>query len=85
MLKKEDNNLWLTGKVVFFATGNINKFKEARSILSSYGIALGMIKLKGDEIQSESIQKLLKKVLLMHTNVATRQYLLKTLVYLLTR
>lgn len=61
MLKKEDNNLGLTGKVVFFATGNINKFKEALSILSSYGIAVGMIKLKGDEIQSESIQKIAEK------------------------
>lgn len=61
MLKKENNKVVLTAKVVFFATGNINKFNEARSILSSYGIALGMIKLKGDEIQSDSIQKIAEK------------------------
>lgn len=42
-------------KVVFFATGNINKFNEAKSILSSYGIAVGMLRLKGDEIQSDSL------------------------------
>jgi XTP/dITP diphosphohydrolase len=43
-------------KVVFFATGNINKFNEAKSILSQHGLAVGMLKLKGDEIQSESLR-----------------------------
>jgi XTP/dITP diphosphohydrolase len=46
----------LRGKVVFFATGNINKFNEARSILGSYGISVGMLRLKGDEIQSASLK-----------------------------
>ncbi len=45
-------------KVVFFATGNINKFNEARSILGQYGIAVGMLRLKGDEIQSESLKEI---------------------------
>jgi XTP/dITP diphosphohydrolase len=45
-------------KVVFFATGNINKFNEARSILSQYGIAVGMLRLKGDEIQSDSLKEI---------------------------
>jgi XTP/dITP diphosphohydrolase len=58
MSKNENNNFLLKGKVVFFATGNIHKFNEARSILNSYGIATGMLKLKGDEIQSESLQKI---------------------------
>lgn len=60
MSKNANNNsaFNLTGKVVFFATGNINKYKEARSILSSYGIAVGMLKLKGDEIQSDSLQEI---------------------------
>jgi XTP/dITP diphosphohydrolase len=49
------------GKVVFFATGNINKFNEARSILSKSGIAVGMLKLKGDEIQSESLKEIAEK------------------------
>jgi len=51
----------LRGKVVFFATGNINKFNEARRILSEFGIAVGMLKLKGDEIQSDSLQEIAEK------------------------
>jgi XTP/dITP diphosphohydrolase len=58
MSKNENKNFPLKGKVVFFATGNINKFNEARRILSHYGIAVGMLKLKGDEIQSESLQEI---------------------------
>jgi XTP/dITP diphosphohydrolase len=58
MSKNENNNFPLKGKVVFFATGNINKFNEARRILSHYGIAVGMLKLKGEEIQSESLQEI---------------------------
>jgi XTP/dITP diphosphohydrolase len=46
---------------VFFATGNINKFNEARSILGGKGIAVGMLKLKGDEVQSESLQEIAEK------------------------
>src|SRR5208283_3085439 len=42
----------------FFATGNINKFNEARSILSSYGLAVAMLRVKGDEIQSDSLKKI---------------------------
>jgi len=56
MSKNENNNFRLKGKVVFFATGNINKFNEARSILSQHGIAVGMLRLKGDEIQSDSLK-----------------------------
>jgi XTP/dITP diphosphohydrolase len=52
------------GKVVFFATGNINKFNEARSILGQYGLAVGMLKLKGDEIQSDSLQDIAEKSVL---------------------
>jgi XTP/dITP diphosphohydrolase len=43
-------------KVIFFATGNINKFNEARHILGPFGIAVGMLRLKGDEIQSDSLK-----------------------------
>ena len=57
--KKENNNqTCLNGKVVFFATGNINKFNEARSILSSYGFAVAMLRVKGDEIQSDSLKEI---------------------------
>jgi XTP/dITP diphosphohydrolase len=53
-----NGNFPLKGKVVFFATGNVNKFNEARRILGSYSIAVGMLKLKGDEIQSDSLQEI---------------------------
>lgn len=60
MLMKESNNqsFSLKGRVVFFATGNINKFNEARSILGSIGITVGMLRLKGTEIQSESLKEI---------------------------
>jgi len=60
MSRKENNNQScnLKGKVVFFATGNVNKFNEARSILSPYGIAVGMLRVKGDEIQSDSLKEI---------------------------
>ena len=51
-------NFPLKGRVVFFATGNINKFNEARSILSEYDIAVGMLRVKAVEIQSSSIIKI---------------------------
>jgi XTP/dITP diphosphohydrolase len=59
-LRKENNNqnFSLRGKVAFFATGNVNKFNEARSILGPYGIAVGMLCVKGDEIQSDSLKEI---------------------------
>ena len=61
MSKSVNIDLKLKGAVVFFATGNVHKFQEARSILASYGITLGMLKLKGDEIQSESLREIAQK------------------------
>jgi len=60
MSKKENNNQTcnLNGNVVFFATGNINKFNEARSILSSYGFSVAMLRVKGDEMQSDSLKEI---------------------------
>lgn len=48
----------LKGRVIFFATGNINKFNEACSILSKYDVAVGMLRVKAMEIQSSSIVKI---------------------------
>lgn len=48
----------LKGKVVFFATNNIHKFNEAREILSHYKIAVGMLRVKTIEIQSESLEEI---------------------------
>ena len=45
----------LRGRVVFFATGNIHKFHEARSILTGLDIAVGMLRMKDMEIQSDSL------------------------------
>jgi len=45
----------LKGKVVFFATGNVHKFNEARSILTGFDIAVGMLKVKDTELQSDSL------------------------------
>ena len=60
MLKKENNDktCGVPRRVVFFATGNINKFNEAKSILCPLGFAVAMLKIKGEEIQSESLQEI---------------------------
>jgi XTP/dITP diphosphohydrolase len=50
----------LKGRVVFFATGNIHKFDEARSILTGLDIAVGMLRVKDVEIQSDSLVEIAK-------------------------
>jgi XTP/dITP diphosphohydrolase len=63
MSKKENSNesCRLNKKVIFFATGNVNKFNEARSILSPYGFAVALLRVKGDEIQSEGLKEIAQK------------------------
>jgi XTP/dITP diphosphohydrolase len=51
----------LKGKVIFFATGNIHKFNEARSMLSKLGIAVGMLRVKGVEMQNDSLAEIAKR------------------------
>jgi XTP/dITP diphosphohydrolase len=51
-------NFQLKGKVIFFATNNINKFNEARKVLAEYKIAVGMLRVKTLEIQSESLEEI---------------------------
>lgn len=48
------------GRVVFFATGNIHKFHEARSVLSKYNIAVAMLNLDTVEIQADNIETIAK-------------------------
>jgi XTP/dITP diphosphohydrolase len=48
----------LKGKVVFFATGNIHKFNEARVVLAKHGLAAGMLRAKAVEIQSDSLTEI---------------------------
>lgn len=50
----------LKGRVIFFATGNVNKFNEARIVFAEYKIAVGMLRVKTLEIQSESLDKIAK-------------------------
>lgn len=50
----------LKGRVIFFATGNIDKFEEARKVLAEYKIAVGMLRAKALEIQSDSLEEIAK-------------------------
>ena len=50
----------LKGRVVFFSTGNVHKFNEARRILTGLDIAVGMLRLKDMEIQSDSLVEIAK-------------------------
>jgi len=63
-LPKENRNrkpkFKLKGRVIFFATGNFNKFNEARKILAEYNIATAMLRVKNVEIQSESLNEIAK-------------------------
>jgi XTP/dITP diphosphohydrolase len=45
----------LKGKVIFFATNNFHKFDEARRVLAEHKIAVGMLRVKALEIQSDSL------------------------------
>ena len=56
--RKRKADFPLKGRVVFFATGNIHKFNEARSILTGLDIAVGMLRVKDTEIQSESLKEI---------------------------
>lgn len=48
----------LKGHFVIFATNNINKFNEARMVLAESNIAVGMLRVKSLEIQSDSIEEI---------------------------
>jgi XTP/dITP diphosphohydrolase len=48
----------LRGRVIFFATNNINKFDEAREVLQDYNVAVGMLRVKAAEVQSDSLEEI---------------------------
>ena len=48
----------LKGRTVFFVTNNINKFSEARRVLAEYKIAVGMLRVKTAEIQSDNLREI---------------------------
>jgi len=53
-------SLQLKGRVIFFATNNINKFNEARKVLAEYKIAMGMLRVKSLEVQSDHLEEIAK-------------------------
>jgi len=60
-LQRGKSDKWsfhLKGRVVFFATGNFHKFNEAHNILSELDIAMGMLRVKDTEMQSDSLIKI---------------------------
>jgi XTP/dITP diphosphohydrolase len=60
MSQREDKNLQSNHRVIFFATNNINKFNEARIALGKFNVAVGMLRVKSLEIQSESLEDIAK-------------------------
>lgn len=48
----------LEGKAIFFVTNNVNKFNEARRVLAEQRIAVGMLRMKSLEIQSDSLKEI---------------------------
>jgi XTP/dITP diphosphohydrolase len=59
--KSNKNNLKLEGKFVFFATHNIHKFNEARTVLAEFNINVGMLRIKTSELQSDSLKEIAQK------------------------
>jgi XTP/dITP diphosphohydrolase len=47
-------------KVVFFVTGNIHKFHEARRVLAEYDISVAMLNIDAVEIQDDSLENIAK-------------------------
>jgi XTP/dITP diphosphohydrolase len=69
MLKNANNNydyynanadFQIKNKIILFITGNFHKFEEARSILNTEGITVGMLRMKGKEIQSDHTYEIAK-------------------------
>jgi XTP/dITP diphosphohydrolase len=50
----------LEGRIILFATDNVNKFNEARRVLAEFKIAVGMLRIKGSEVQSDSLEEIAK-------------------------
>jgi XTP/dITP diphosphohydrolase len=48
----------LEGRAIFFVTNNVNKFNEARRVLAEQRIAVGMLRMKSLEIQSDSLKEI---------------------------
>jgi XTP/dITP diphosphohydrolase len=61
MLRKgSGKSFQIRSRVIFFATNNVNKFNEARRVLAEWDIAVGMLRVKSLEVQSESLEEIAK-------------------------
>ncbi|MDR0797284.1 MAG: XTP/dITP diphosphatase [Nitrososphaerota archaeon] len=56
-----DADFQTKNKVILFISGNFHKFEEVHSILSPMGITVGMLRVKGEEIQSDNNNEIAKK------------------------
>jgi len=54
--KGNNKKLRIKGRIIFFATNNVHKFNEARRVLAEHKIAVGMLRIKSLEIQSERLE-----------------------------
>ena len=46
------------GRLIFFATGNIHKFNEARKVLAEHSVAVAMLRIEASEIQDDDIENI---------------------------
>jgi len=46
------------GRIIFFVTGNVHKFNEARVLLAKYEIATAMLRIKAAEIQDDELENI---------------------------
>jgi XTP/dITP diphosphohydrolase len=53
--RKPNMEFKLKGRMIFFATNNVNKFNEVRKVLAWYRIASAMLRAKKVEIQSDKL------------------------------
>jgi len=44
--------------LIFFATGNISKFNEARKVLAEHSVAVAMLRIEASEIQDDDIENI---------------------------
>ena len=58
--KESRKTFQFKGRVIFFATNNVNKFNEARTVLREHNIAVGMLRIKSLEIQNDSLEEIAK-------------------------
>lgn len=61
MKREKKDGSSLRGKMVFLATGNFNKFNEARIILKDFGFASAMLNIKTIEIQNDNLAEIAKR------------------------